>query len=36
LAAILDDYKPGEDVRVQVWREGKQTELVARLQAGSR
>jgi S1-C subfamily serine protease len=36
LAAILDDYKPGDQVRVSVWREGKQVQLTARLEAGSR
>jgi S1-C subfamily serine protease len=35
LAAILDDYKVGEAVRVDVWREGKQVQLTARLRAGS-
>jgi S1-C subfamily serine protease len=36
LAAILDDYKPGDQVHVSVWREGKQVQLTARLEAGSR
>ncbi|HEU4687927.1 MAG TPA: hypothetical protein VFS23_06195 [Vicinamibacterales bacterium] len=31
LAAMLDDYKVGENVRVEVWREGKQVQLTARL-----
>jgi S1-C subfamily serine protease len=34
LAAILDDYKIGDAVRVDVWREGKQVQLSARLRAG--
>jgi S1-C subfamily serine protease len=34
LAAILDDYKVGDEVRVEVWREGKQLQLRARLRAG--
>jgi S1-C subfamily serine protease len=36
LAAILDDYKVGDEVRVEVWREGKQVQLQARLRAGDR
>jgi S1-C subfamily serine protease len=36
LAAILDDYKIGDEVRVLVWREGKQVQLNARLKAGDR
>ena len=35
LAAMLDDYKVGENVRVEVWREGKQVQLTARLRAGN-
>jgi S1-C subfamily serine protease len=31
LTAILDDYKVGEDVRLEVWREGKRVPLTARL-----
>jgi S1-C subfamily serine protease len=31
LAAILDDYKVGEDVRLEVWRDGKRVPLTARL-----
>ncbi|HET7808981.1 MAG TPA: trypsin-like peptidase domain-containing protein [Steroidobacteraceae bacterium] len=34
LAAILDDYKIGDEVRVDVWREGKRVQLRARLRAG--
>ena len=34
LAAILDDYKVGADVRVEVWREGKPVQLTARLKQG--
>jgi len=34
LAAMLDDYKVGQDVRLEVWREGKRIELSARLKAG--
>ena len=34
LAAMLDDYKVGEDVRLEVWREGKRVALTARLKAG--
>ena len=33
LAAILDDYKAGDEVRVEVWREGKNVSLRARLRA---
>ena len=33
LAAILDDYKVGSDVNVDVWREGKQVQLRAKLKA---
>jgi S1-C subfamily serine protease len=36
LAAILDDYKVGEEVRVEVWREGKRMQLTARLEAEER
>ena len=31
LAAILDDYKVGDDVRLEVWREGKRVQLQAKL-----
>jgi S1-C subfamily serine protease len=31
LAAILDDYKVGDEVRLEVWREGKRVQLRARL-----
>jgi S1-C subfamily serine protease len=31
LAAILDDYKVGDDVRLEVWRDGKRVSLTARL-----
>jgi S1-C subfamily serine protease len=34
LAAILDDYRVGDTVRVEVWREGKRVQLEARLEAG--
>jgi S1-C subfamily serine protease len=34
LAAILDDYKVGEEVRVEVWRDGEKVQLRARLRAG--
>jgi S1-C subfamily serine protease len=33
LAAILDDYKVGDSVRLEVWREGKRVPLSARLRA---
>jgi S1-C subfamily serine protease len=33
LAAILDDYKAGDEVHVEVWREGRHLRLVARLKA---
>jgi S1-C subfamily serine protease len=36
LAAILDDYKIGDQVRVEVWREGKHVQLQARLASGDR
>jgi len=35
LAALLDDYKAGSEVRVDVWREGKQLQLRARLKTDS-
>ena len=35
LSARLDDYKPGDTVRLKVWREGKEIELTAELQQGS-
>jgi len=31
LAAMLDDYKVGDEVRLEVWREGKRLQLNARL-----
>jgi len=31
LAAILDDYKVGDEVRLEVWREGKRVQLQAKL-----
>jgi S1-C subfamily serine protease len=31
LAAILDDYKAGQEVRLEIWREGKRVQLTARL-----
>jgi S1-C subfamily serine protease len=34
LSARLDDHKPGDTVRLTVWREGKQVELQAELQQG--
>jgi len=34
LAAILDDYKVGDRVHLEVWREGKRMQLQATLQAG--
>jgi S1-C subfamily serine protease len=34
LAAILDDYRVGDTVRVQVWREGKRVQFEAKLVAG--
>lgn len=34
LAARLDDHKPGDTVRLTVWREGKQLDLQAELQQG--
>ena len=34
LAAILDDYQVGDEVRVEVWRDGKPVQLRARLRAG--
>jgi S1-C subfamily serine protease len=34
LAAILDDYKVGDEVRFNVWREGERVQLRARLKAG--
>jgi S1-C subfamily serine protease len=34
LSARLDDYKPGETVRLKVWRDGKEIELSAELQQG--
>jgi S1-C subfamily serine protease len=36
LAAVLDDYKPGDEVRLDVWREGKRVRLAARLHSGER
>jgi S1-C subfamily serine protease len=34
LTAILDDYKAGDQVAVEVWREGKRVRLAARLEEG--
>lgn len=34
LAAILDDYKVGQDVKLEVWREGARVRVVARLKGG--
>lgn len=34
LSARLDDYKPGDTVRLKVWREGKEIELTVELQQG--
>jgi S1-C subfamily serine protease len=34
LLARLDDYKPGDTVRLQIWRAGKKLEVSATLQAG--
>jgi S1-C subfamily serine protease len=34
LAAIFDDYKVGDRVHLEVWREGKRVQLQATLQAG--
>jgi S1-C subfamily serine protease len=34
LSARLDDYKPGDTVRLKVWRDGKEIELSAELQQG--
>ncbi len=34
LSARLDDYKPGDTVRLKVWRDGKEIELNAQLQQG--
>ncbi len=31
LAAILDDYKVGDEVHLEVWREGKHVQLLAKL-----
>jgi S1-C subfamily serine protease len=36
LAAILDDYQIGDEVQVDVWREGKEVRLRARLEAADR
>ena len=33
LDALLDDYQPGQEVRVEVWRDGRQVQLQARLRA---
>jgi S1-C subfamily serine protease len=35
LSARLDDYKPGDTVRLKVWRDGKEIELSAQLQQGN-
>lgn len=34
LAATLDDYKVGQQVKLQVWREGRRIDLAATLQQG--
>ena len=34
LVARLDDYKPGDVVKLMVWREGKRIEVAAELQQG--
>ena len=34
LAAILDDYKAGQEVKLEVWREGTRVRVVARLKGG--
>ncbi|MET0534619.1 MAG: trypsin-like peptidase domain-containing protein [Steroidobacter sp.] len=34
LSARLDDYKPGDTVRLTIWREGKQLDVQAGLQQG--
>jgi S1-C subfamily serine protease len=34
LLARLDDYRPGDTVKLTVWREGKQVELSAQLESG--
>lgn len=34
LAAMLDDYKPGDTVKLRVWREGKEIDVTAQLQLG--
>jgi S1-C subfamily serine protease len=36
LAAILDDYRAGDEVRLEVWREGKRVQLKATLRPESR
>jgi S1-C subfamily serine protease len=33
LAAILDDYRAGDEVRLELWRDGKHVEIKARLHA---
>jgi S1-C subfamily serine protease len=33
LAAILDDYRVGDEVRIEVWREGRRVQLRVRLQS---
>jgi S1-C subfamily serine protease len=35
LSARLDDFKPGDTVRLKVWRDGKEIELSAQLQQGN-
>jgi S1-C subfamily serine protease len=34
LAARLDDHKPGDTVRLRVWRDGQEIEITAQLQQG--
>ncbi len=36
LSAILDDYRAGDEVRVEVWREGKRVQITARLRPEER
>jgi S1-C subfamily serine protease len=34
LLARLDDHKPGDTVRLKIWRDGKELQVTATLQAG--
>jgi S1-C subfamily serine protease len=36
LAAILDDFKVGDDVKVQLWRGGQRLQVTARLRPEER